>query len=667
MQFDLQQLEANYTPYDFRQQAQEPKPQKNFLVDQISTGLGILGGIGGSFISPIAGTAAGAAAGSGLGEAIENKLTGQGLGDNVAKEAALGGLFGAGPIRLAKGGLGLLKGGTTAATKAAGSQAAKEVAEEGAEQVLRTSASGKLANLGNRALTSQYGTISKPIARQTNPSQTIAELAEMGIVKPKDAERVARAITGGSGILNKKVAQAVEGSAAVKTTGIQKIAKDAMTEFGLVDKDAKSVAKVIQAQLSSLKQAKNSPSAALKAMRNLESRAANLQGKGGNYRLSTPERVDQANVLLRVRDEIQDRLFNTAGANANIQKVLTPEVREQLINLQPKSEQWKNFVDNTIMQSKDVGALRSAQSPFVRVQKIINEADDNAFTFGGRMANGGGSLSGRVLDVVEGAVKNPAARASGNALRSASSRLNLTPTPTSPAGIAGRLGTYGLLEGALSQSEDPNMLPNNTMTNPMANSAMPANTNSPTMQSPLQSNLGLLSQTQQAQSSPYSREALLYDIQRDPANMDDYISTYQTLEEIFSPAAAEEKPLTEGQQQRADLMQALTNTEGVVNQGSINFGPVGARLEGLKSVFNMGDPETIDFRTSVGQLRGAIAKARAGASMTPGELALLDQYTPKATDSEQQVMAKLQGLRQLYGYDMPQGGALTLEQAVGAY
>lgn len=77
----------------------KPENQKNFLVDQISTATGIAGGILGSFASPIVGTGLGAGAGSALGEAIENAITGKPLGDNLVKEAAIGGVLGAGPLK----------------------------------------------------------------------------------------------------------------------------------------------------------------------------------------------------------------------------------------------------------------------------------------------------------------------------------------------------------------------------------------------------------------------------------------------------------------------------------------------------------------------------------------------------------------------------------------
>jgi hypothetical protein len=122
-------------------------------------------------------------------------------------------------------------------------------------------------------------------------------------------------------------------------------------------------------------------------MKNLEKRSANLRGKGKNHRLSTPERLDQAEVLDLVRDDLEDSLYKGAGANDNLSTVLTPEVRQQLIDLHPDNPQWVKHVDTNIMKSTDLGQLRAAQKPFVNISQIIDEGADNGMTFGGRAGN----------------------------------------------------------------------------------------------------------------------------------------------------------------------------------------------------------------------------------------------------------------------------------------
>lgn len=231
-------------------------------------------------------------------------------------------------------------------------------------------------------------------------------------------------------------------------------------------------------------------------------------------------------------------------------------------------------------------------------------------------------------------------------------------------GMAARgVGNQIMGTGAPVDDYSMNNPTNQDMTQPMSmNTMMPAN--SSTMMDSSYNSTDPLSNALTSQS-PYSKQNLLADIQRDPTNAEDYIKHYAMLDEIFNPAqeSASQKPLSQGQQERVDLMQALTNTENVMAGGSINYGPIGARVEGVKSFFNAADPETLTFKNTVSGLRAAITKARAGASLTEGELKMLAKYTPSETDTEQVVRSKLNALRQLYGYQAPTGGA-TLEDAL---
>lgn len=449
-----------FASLDFSPQAMSkmmPKKKRNFWLDQLSTGTGIAGGIIGTGIAPIVGTALGAGIGSAGGELLENMIDPT-TGDwgNVAQEGAIGAVLGGGPIKLGKAGFGALKGvggagamGGLHAAQAGFIQpgakiAGKTLGKEAGEQALKTSMGGKLTSMGNKALYSQYGTISKPVARSTNAANTVNQLADAGIIKPQDAERISRAITGTDGILNQQVAKAVGGAGKVPTNNVNRILQEAIESNGLVDKDAKSVIAVVNAQMKTLN-GKSDPESIMKVMRNLEKRAANLEGKGGNYRLSTPERVDQANALRAVRDELQEQLYVTAGANKNLSGLLTPELREQLVGLQPKSKDWARYIDSNVMGAKDVGGLRSAQAPFVNIQKIIDEGAMNSFTMGGRVGNA--TIGGKLMDIGSDIIRDPAARASGKVLRAAGTGKMMPGImkglPKGSAGTAARIGIGG--------------------------------------------------------------------------------------------------------------------------------------------------------------------------------------------------------------------------------
>jgi hypothetical protein len=438
-----------------------PTKKGSLLTSLMPTAGGTAGALGGAAagaaigsVIPIAGTAVGGligailggAGGSALGKVGENAVEGEkDLSSGVAGEALMGGLTST-PLTA---GFKLAGAGVKAATgvggKAAGqlvreagaasiprmagglqAKAANEVAGTAAGAASRFGTTGKLKNMGDQALLSQYGTISKPIARQTNPTETISTLADAGLIKPADVEHVSSSITGSGGLVNQAVAKAVGGAGDVDTSTLRRVFQDALDNHGVVEKDRKSLTTLFDAQMNRLSggaqgslNPKVNPTEALATMRAFEDRIANLTGKGGNYSLPTPERVDQAHVLKLVRDELQDQLYNGAGANANIQSVLTPKLREDLVNLMPKNAKWQQYVDKNVMSAQDVGSLRSAQAPFVRAGKIMDEGDINAMTFGGRAGNAfaTGGLKDMVGTAATNLVKDPLARASGQALR----------------------------------------------------------------------------------------------------------------------------------------------------------------------------------------------------------------------------------------------------------
>lgn len=293
-------------------------------------------------------------------------------------------------------------------------------------RTLKKSTGGRLTSFGNRALASQYGTISRPVARATDPSRTLGELADAGLTKPADVERVARAITGGDGMVTKAVSDAAGGAKGVDVSNLRRTFEDSMDNLGIVDKDRKSLTMMFDAQMNKLSggaagsiNPKVNPTEALDTMKAFEKRAAALSGKGETYSLPTPERLDQAKALKLVRDELEDRLYVGAGANANLGKILTPEFGNTLKQLQPGNKQWAKYVNEKILGAKTVGELRSSMAPFVRGGKIIDEGELNAMTAGGRMGNfaNAPTIKGAIGTGLTNMVKNPAARASAAAAR----------------------------------------------------------------------------------------------------------------------------------------------------------------------------------------------------------------------------------------------------------
>lgn len=642
----------------YSQPSNQPRPQKkkNFWVDQISTAGGILGGIGGSFVAPIAGTVGGAAAGSGLGEAIENILVGEDIGKNVAKEAILGGIFATPPIKAGKA---LLSARAGARAPIAASQALPGAA---AAQTAKTGMQRKMSDLGNSLLTSQYGTIGKPVARATRPEETFGQLADYGLTKPDDVERVASSFTGANGLVSKAVSKAVGKSQRVPTDGIQQVFDDAVELNGLVDKDAAAVQSVFRAQMKKLMggpsgslRADANPNDVLEVMRALEKRAANLTGKGSNYRLSTPERVDQAKALLAVRDELEDRLFQAAGANNSLATVLTPQFREQLLKLQPGNTQWQQFVDDTVMQSGDIGALRSSMAPFVRARQIIDEADINSMTFGGRAGNAtpgfAGALGG-VVDPIAGAitgaaqtaVRSPVARVVASGLRGGANSVpaNSVGRPSIP-GITARVGAAGIGSGVVNQFNSDSGNSPNTLEDALLTS-QPVLRDGP----------------DDIQPSVYGREALLSDINRDPRNYDKYLDLYQA----FNPERKADKLSATQQSQASRAQNALGDLQIVA--GAINSGNIArTAIPGSKNAFVGNVLGTSDIEAALFNIGDVILRSRTGAQAPESEIrAFVSGFLPRAGESKESQMYKLQrAYRELQGMASPPS---SLEDAVVA-
>lgn len=620
---------------------QQPKTKKkDFLTDQISTVGGILGGIAGLPLG-ILGAGGGSAAGSGLGEVIENILIGEDPTKNVGQEAVLGGVFGAGPIRLGKA---LIGGGRTTTETAA-----RGTLTQNATEPLKTSTQGKLQDLGNQALTSQYGTISKPVARATNPSQTIGQLADYGVTNPQDVERISNAITGADGIINRAVIQSVSGARGVNTGGMRRIAKDAIEINGLVEKDAASVRQVVEAQFKKLEggpagsiRPNANPNDVFEVMKALEKRASNLRGRGSNNRLTTPEREDQARVLLQVRDELEDRLFQASGADQNVSKVLTPRLREQLMALQPNNPRWQAFVDERIMPAQGVRELRSATAPFVRANQIIDEGDMNSMTFGGRGGNlfsalsSGQGAAGTIGNVVSGLVQPIAARYGGQALREAGNKVPRqgATRPMRPLGVAARVGVgapvasslVDVLQGDASFSEPPATLESALL-----------QTQSPT---------GLQQQT------PYTQENLLYDIQRDPKNADEYIKQYQALQEIFSPQQAK---LNATQQETANRARNALLDLQVLEQAIDSGDLLKTAIPFSDNAFVGNALGTTDIQSALFNIGDVILRARTGAQAPESEVrAFVRGFLPRGGESRESQLYKLQrAARELAGMASP--------------
>lgn len=672
------------------------------LTDLLPTGGGIAGSLGGAAAGAAAGSVVpglgtavggllgailGGAGGSALGKVGENAAEGeQDLSKGVAGEALLGGATSlpiTGAFKLARAGGALAKGskeaagqlvkeaGAGAIPKMAGGLQARAAEEAGqaarvlpgasmaggeAGQTLKTSASGRLTDLGNKALKSQYGTIRSPVARSTDPEGTVGALADMGILKPADAERVAGEITGSGGLLNRTVVNAVGKSGGVDTSSLRQVFDDALDSYGIVDADRRSLQQVFDSQMKkvtggargSLSPTAN-PSDALDMMKALEKRMADLTGKGSNYRLTTPERGDKANVLRLVRDELEEKLYGGAqGANAQLSGVLTPELRGQLIDIMPNNARWQQFVDNQIMGARDVAGLRSAQRPFVNIKKIIEDAEANDMTFGGKAGNAVGGIKDAVVSAGTALVKNPAARASGQVLRAAGGR---TPGPASSAagqsimGAAARQGVPRGLEGALNAPAPAPMLDENGLAAEdyetlAAEGFGPAGGEAGPMAAQEAANPFGVSQDEVAAAMVQALNS------GDVKGFDNLSQLYKIMQDSAAAgtgdplSASAQKNITNAQsglQSLNDVEAMLRNDPGLVTRASA------PDIGGLNSLLG-----TSQYRAAITNVQDAMARLRTGAAMTAGEQQRFERMLPRFGDSPQDIQYKIGQFRDFY-------------------
>lgn len=649
------------------------KKQKGFLLDQVSTGGGIggalAGGAAGAAIGsavPVVGTAIGGilgallggGAGSAAGEVTENVITGDKLDKNVAKEALIGGVtslpIGAG-LKLAQAGVkattGVGKTGARELIQQAGAKTvpgamAKTVPEAvlpTTKQAMQTTLPARLKESGKKALASQYGVLSKPTIRNSNPTETVGALADMGLTKPADIERIGQAITGSDGLLNQQVVKAVGGSGRVNTDSVREVFTDALDNYGIVDKDRKSLEAIFKAQMTKLNGGARGaigkgadPTETLGVIKGLESKIADFRGKGGNYRMSTPEREDMANALQLVRDELQDNLFASAGANKNLQGLLTPELREQLVALAPGNASFAKYVDDVVMKSQDIPTMRSAQRPFVNAGKMIQEGHDNAFSFGGRSVTTGNGVKGAILETLQNVAKNPASRAYAAATRivpegaqtaaTAATRTNQALLPLAARQVGGRIlttpqGPSQLPEGQVMPSAEFGTV------DPMAEMA-----------------------AQEPSIGGYTKsqiEQAMIKASMDPKGQDAFAqlkALYDMLPESSAPelSAAGQKAIMAG----ANGENTIDQIEATIAQAGGGSGALGGRIQGITGALGI-DHNAKLYEDALGGWLPSISQAQ-GKTDAPSESELrgLRQQLPMLTDTPEVVAQKIAMLRQ---------------------
>lgn len=128
----------------------------------------------------------------------------------------------------------------------------------------------------------------------------------------------------------------------------------------------------------------------------------------------------------------------------------------------------------------------------------------------------------------------------------------------------------------------------------------------------------------------------------------EFLSNAKIMNDI-SNTGKSTKRKTEAQVAREEAYGISQDALADLDKGSIATGPVMAKLEDLKGIFNAGDQETVDFNRKIGALRSAIIKARGGSAVTDTELKIINEFVPKKGDSDQMIRSKLKYIEETFG------------------
>ena len=146
------------------------------------------------------------------------------------------------------------------------------------------------------------------------------------------------------------------------------------------------------------------------------------------------------------------------------------------------------------------------------------------------------------------------------------------------------------------------------------------------------------------QTSPYPRENLLYDLQRDPQNADKYMEYYKTMETIFG--APTERKMSATERQRATTAQSGIRSLGTLEE-TLMRDPGAFQRQALPNPLGITArlTGTSEVRAATDNIVDVIARLRSGAAITDSEAARFARLLPQAGDSQEAARFKLDNVR----------------------
>jgi len=618
------------------------QPKKGFWTDQLSTGGGIAGSLAGAAggaaigsVVPVVGTAIGGllgailggSAGSGAGELAENVITGEkDVLKNVGQEALLGGAFAAPPIRAARA----IGGAGKALVTGAGGQAARTAAETALTRpglLSRTigQSGQRLAGVTDDLAVKQF---------RLSPSQT-------SNFKKKFGEDAGKTIN--------RYGFATADDISVKGINpLQEQFTQLTQNIGQVSRD--DVARAFDTKIATLKKS------AVQDNKNLAN-ALESQKQTVLQQFGQNAVVDGTtlNAIRREFDSLVNYTQQAANpARYNVNKRSADAIREVLQKSDPTGT-LKN-VGQELSKLRQLQDIALKQDELGRGSLPANLTGLlGAGVAGGATANPIGAAAG--FAATKAINSQAGRRALNQGAESLSSRLSQlgqgTVNTMSLPRVAGRQFGADLVSTGFDalQGEGQPTLGNINQSSLGISNPMATNT-AQSMNVPMAANMGQSYTNQPQNASPYGRDNLLYDIQRDPANADQYINYYQTLEQVFGASAIEQPELSQSNQSALASADNAENTlnqlEDLFNSAGGGSGRVGGFIQNIAGSAGFDKNASVYnslSQASVTQIAKALAGSGAG-TVSDADARVIIQALPTLQDSPEEAQAKFNALRQ---------------------
>lgn len=606
---------------------QQKKGRGGTLTSLISEGGALGGAAAGAAIGsavPVVGTAIGGIIGAGVGafggRLAENKVRDDRLGvGDAAKEGAISAVL-TGPLKALK------YGGTLAKGLKAGSSLESALiagADDATKFTLRGAIGKGVQNKATQLATKQFGLTDSYLANFTKRYREDAGkvVQRYGFSNVDD---IGNQVTKQQEVFN----SLVDGAGNVKRSTIDKkltaIADDILKK---APSDQKAIGQKLLAERDHLVQqfGDEIPATALNTIRQEYDQLVNYSRKVAN-----PTKHD---VNKRVADGLRELIQDASGS-------------KQLKETGMEISKLIDLSEEAAKRAPQVASRAASPLGFRNLLGGAVGAGIGGGTFGpagavagmGATAFANSATGRRALAKGAKGVGDALVRTGGNGATPLSMAAKTAVTQPIEGALNGAPQTTQAqtLEDLLGGDQSQFLGANNT--NPALNSAITAPTNN-------SFNMDGLYQNTQQQSSPYAKENLLADIQRDPRNAKEYIAYYQQLNEIFNPAPTGAIPKLNNTAigTITDLQTGLDNLGGLeqrIGQSSANS-PVLGNIRSLNPL----DTDAKSLRAEIDRVKQVVGKALEGGVLRKEDEEKYARILPTINDTDEVAREKINAIR----------------------